>query len=180
MRITFLAEKDDTITVTEARASPEWSEWVVKVVAHERYGSFGAVFSLHAGAPPNVTCLTIEPGGQQLVVVKVSEGALPPLTCSNCGKQLTDCANFGCGEVRCTFDEVCANDGACTKQPGDIMAGDCERCREPETEWVSECCGVGPVEGTDLSELSIFAPSGYRQGFCGGCHDHAEFEEREV
>ena len=122
MKITFLAEKDDTITVTEARVSPKWPEWVVKVVVRERHGDFSAVFSLHADAPPNVTCHTVEPGGQQLVVVEVP-------------------------------------------------------AEEPETEWVSECCGVGPVEGTDLSELSIFAPSGYRQGFCGGCHDHAEFEE---
>lgn len=71
VKITFLAEKDDTITVTEARSSPEWPEWVVKVVIHRRYGrSFGAVFSLHADTPPNVTSFN-QPGGQQLVMVEV-------------------------------------------------------------------------------------------------------------
>ena len=49
---------------------------------------------------------------------------------------------------------------------------------EPETEWVSECCGVGPAAGTELSE-GTYMGSEYKMGFCGRCRDGAGFVRSE-
>ena len=42
---------------------------------------------------------------------------------------------------------------------------------EHDCEYTSLCCGVGVVDGTDLA----LAKHGI-VGFCGSCHDAAEFE----
>lgn len=43
---------------------------------------------------------------------------------------------------------------------------------EHDCEMLSTCCSVGPAEGTELDEALDMTVI----GFCGSCHDHADFE----